>query len=242
MPSCLGIGAPQWVPARTPTVHWGPYAARPWVAHNKPQHDPQHDQKTSLESIVFSETSAVILSSCNHTDIVSVTPIENLTLKDWIYIRRINGLIKLKEKGSIFFGELDMRNRLFQESRARDCQEIVELRRICCEETDRARQIGIDELSLQQERYPTTESQLLTQIQDLQNKVNPCQTQETFTILRQRAALEGPTFPVNPLLFRAAEVCRAAILDCRVIHGIQSVPQETLLEIYLFKKDHPQHP
>ena len=30
-------------------------------------------------------------------------------------------------------GELEMRNRLFQESRARNCQEIEELRRICCE-------------------------------------------------------------------------------------------------------------
>ena len=38
-------------------------------------------------------------------------------------------------------GELGMRNRIFQESRARDCQEIKDLRRICCEETDRARQL-----------------------------------------------------------------------------------------------------
>ena len=34
------------------------------MAHNKLQYDPPHDQKTSLESIVFSETSAAILSSC----------------------------------------------------------------------------------------------------------------------------------------------------------------------------------
>ena len=68
-------------------------------------------------------------------------------------------------------GELEMRNRLFQESRARSCQEIDELRRICCEETDRARQLRIDEMSMQQERDPTTVSQLLTQIHDLQNKV-----------------------------------------------------------------------
>ena len=39
-------------------------------------------------------------------------------------------------------------------------------------ETDRARQLRIDELSLQQERNPTTESRLLTQIQDLQNSAN----------------------------------------------------------------------
>ena len=65
-----------------------------------------------------------------------------------------------------------MRNRLFQENHARDCQEIEELRRICCEEADRARQAIIDELCMHQERNPTTGSQLLTQIQELQNKVN----------------------------------------------------------------------
>ena len=64
------------------------------------------------------------------------------------------------------------KNRLFQESHAINCQEIDELRRICCEESDRARRLRIDEMSLQQERNSTTVSQLLTQIQDLQNKVN----------------------------------------------------------------------
>ena len=62
-------------------------------------------------------------------------------------------------------GELEMRN-------ARNCQEIQELRRICCEETDRARQLRIDELSMQQERNPTIASQLLTQIQELKDNVN----------------------------------------------------------------------
>ena len=50
-------------------------------------------------------------------------------------------------------------------------QTFEELRRTCCEERDRARQARIDELSVHQERNPTTVSQLLTQIQDLQNKV-----------------------------------------------------------------------
>ena len=31
-------------------------------------------------------------------------------------------------------GELELRNSLFQDSQAKDCQEIEELRRICCEE------------------------------------------------------------------------------------------------------------
>ena len=33
-------------------------------------------------------------------------------------------------------------------NQAKDCQEIEELRRICCKETDRARQARIDELSV----------------------------------------------------------------------------------------------
>ena len=53
-------------------------------------------------------------------------------------------------------GELEMKNRHFRENHAKDCQEIEELRRICCEETDRARQARIDELSLHQERNPAT--------------------------------------------------------------------------------------
>ena len=64
------------------------------------------------------------------------------------------------------FGELEMRNRHFRENQATYCQEIEELRRICWEETNRARQTRIDELSMHQERkgiLPTTMSQLLTQ-------------------------------------------------------------------------------
>ena len=58
-------------------------------------------------------------------------------------------------------GEMEMRKRLFQESRARARQEIEELRRIC-----------MNKLSMQQERNPTTVSQLLTHMQDSQNWVN----------------------------------------------------------------------
>ena len=34
------------------------------------------------------------------------------------------------------YGELEMRNRVFRENQAKDCQENEELRRICCEETE----------------------------------------------------------------------------------------------------------
>ena len=67
-----------------------------------------------------------------------------------------------------------MRNRIFQESRARTCQEIwgISENLLQKKKTDRARQARIDELSMHQERNPTTVSQLVNQIQDLQNKVN----------------------------------------------------------------------
>ena len=70
------------------------------------------------------------------------------------------------------YGELEMRNRLFRENQATDCQDNSKLRMICCEETDRESQAGIDELSLHQERNPATVDQLLTQIENSQNKVN----------------------------------------------------------------------
>ena len=65
---------------------------------------------------------------------------------------------------------------------------------------------------MHQERDPVTASQLLTHSQDLQNKKNPCQMRENLTVL----ALEQPTFPVNPLLFRVPGPCLAEILDCRM--------------------------
>ena len=67
---------------------------------------------------------------------------------------------------------LELRNRLFQENHAWDCQEIEEFRRICGEETEQARQARGQELSLKQRRNPATVSQTIAQIQDSQNKVN----------------------------------------------------------------------
>ena len=80
------------------------------------------------------------------------------------------------------FGEVEMRNGLFREHQAKDCRGIEEFVRICCEETDRARQARIDELFMHQEKNPTTVSQLLTQIRDLRNKVNSMP--ETIEFLR----------------------------------------------------------
>ena len=75
---------------------------------------------------------------------------------------------------------MELRYRLFQENHARDCQEIEELRRICCEESNRARQARIDELSLHQEKNPTTVSQLSTQFRIYRTNQIHCQMQENF--------------------------------------------------------------
>ena len=65
------------------------------------------------------------------------------------------------------------RFQLLQASRRadQDCQEIEELRIICCEQTDQARKQDL-KLSMQQQRNPTTESEVMAQTRKLQNKVN----------------------------------------------------------------------
>ena len=60
---------------------------------------------------------------------------DSLNPRGWSSIRRINCLIKLKGK-----------------------RDIEELRRICCVEADRARQLKLDEPSVQQKENPTRES------------------------------------------------------------------------------------
>ena len=100
---------------------------------------------------------------------------------------RIDGQTRLRDKISLY-GQLGFRNKLFRENHAKDCQEIEELRRICREETDRARQARIDELPVRQERNPTTVSQLLAQFRIYRTRRMPWSMQDNFSILKQRAA------------------------------------------------------
>ena len=76
--------------------------------------------------------------------------------------------------------ELDIRNKAIEEDRARDYQDIEELRRICCAEADRARRLKYDELSTQQKENPSTVNQLMVQIQELQDKVNSLNDAKEF--------------------------------------------------------------
>ena len=78
-----------------------------------------------------------------------------------------------------------MRNRPFRENQAKKCQEFEEL----SEETNKARQLRVDELFMHQERNPKTVSQLLSQNSGFtEKKKNLCLMRENFTILTQRAA------------------------------------------------------
>ena len=120
--------------------------------------------------------------------------------KGWSYIRRISGLIKHKEKTIEYVGELGTKNRIYQEHHARDCQETKELRRICCRQADRVRQLRIDELSMQKEESPSTVNQLLSQVRELQDKVNEflewrkrilCSWDTEWNVPRSQSTLEN---------------------------------------------------
>ena len=108
---------------------------------------------------------------------------------------------RLREIKISLYGELELRNGLFQEKHARDCREIEGLGRIGCEEIEQARKAIIEELSLQKRRNPTTVSQMIAQIHDVLNKVNSFSDAREFMILNPGAALERPTFLIKFLRF-----------------------------------------
>ena len=138
---------------------------------------------------------------------------------------RINGLIRLKERRWACVETSKFWIDSVEKTAQKIPQKIGESKRMCCEETHRARQARVDELCMHQERNLATVNELLAQIHDLQNKMR-----HNITILNHGAVLERPTFPVNPPLFRVPEPRLAVFLDCRVIHGTSRVLQETFFE------------
>ena len=85
------------------------------------------------------------------------------SVSEFSYIKQVDGQIRLKETKLACMENWNWENRLFHEDHARGCQEIEELRRICCQETDQARQARIEELFMLQQRNPTTLSQMMAQ-------------------------------------------------------------------------------
>ena len=77
------------------------------------------------------------------------------------------------------YGDLEMRKRLFQKDHARDCQEIEE--EIVAKNRTRARQARIDELSMHQQRNPTTVwVSWWLRFGNYRTKWIPCQTHREF--------------------------------------------------------------
>ena len=72
-----------------------------------------------------------------------------------------------------------------------------------------------EELSMRQKRNRSTVSQILTQIQDLQNKVNSFYDAREFYDPDTASSSGASLVPSQPSSFRAPEKCEAAILDCR---------------------------
>ena len=128
-------------------------------------------------------------------------------------------------------GELGLRKRLFQRNHARECQENEELRRICCEETDQARQARSEEMSMQQQRNLTTVSPMMAKIRDLQNTVNSLSGSSSGAthVPDQTSAILGS---------RTLPRCDSGLPS--EIHRIVRVLWETFLKDHLFKKDYPQ--
>ena len=96
-------------------------------------------------------------------------------------------------------GELELRNRCFQESRARNCQEIVEIRRFCSLDAEKARQSRIEELSKNQERRPSVVDHLMSEIQELQNKGNSLTDDREFNEFERSSSSGASHVPTRPL-------------------------------------------
>ena len=165
-------------------------------------------------------------------------PIENSNLKDWSFIRRINGQIRLKWKKWIIWRIRNEKPNLPRTF----AQEIAKKLRNN-EESVAKKQTEPDSWELM--NYLCNRKGILLLWVSSWLNIHGFAEQSEFldlTILRQRAALEHPTFPANPWIFRVPEVRFAAIRDCRSIHGIPWVLQETFLKAYLLEKDLPQLP
>ena len=131
-----------------------------------------------------------------------------------------------------------MRNRLFQEGRARDCQEIEELRRFCCEEEEKARQSRNDELSLKQERSPSVVTHFMSQIEELQ-KVNSLPYETGFHDPEGSSRSGASYVPSRPLTIpsRIEKSSREPAMPNDTRNAMST--SGNVFEAYLLEKDNP---
>ena len=128
------------------------------------------------------------------------------------------------------FEESMMKRRLYTDSHSKVCFEIEELRRICWEGTKRARQMRTDELYVQKKDEPSTVNQLLSQIQDLQDKVNALKEEKGFYAPETASSSGMSDVPSQLPTIPSPRGMIAAILDSRTTHGTRWVLQEMFLK------------
>ena len=105
------------------------------------------------------------------------------------------------------YGESELKNRIYQESHTRTCQEVDKLRRICREETHRATR-------LKQERDRTIVSVLLSQIWDLQkNQAKYLSEEQECHDPFSPISLEESYVPTKPTYIPSTR--STYCLDCR---------------------------
>ena len=110
---------------------------------------------------------------------------------------------------------------------------------MCFTEAERARQLSIDDFSIQGGESQSTVNQLPVQIK--RQKWMLWTFPENSMILKRQAVLGYPTFPVSLWVFWVLVECSAAILACSSLHGTPLVRQDTFLKIYLLQVNHQQH-
>ena len=131
--------------------------------------------------------------------------------------KSVGCLCSKRQKENIrLFGELNMKNRIYQEHHATDCQEIQESRRICCKQADRVRQFRIYELSMYQIVNPSSVNQCILWIELKKHNLETASSSRMSHVPSQLSRIPSPR-----------EECVAAILVCGTTHGTRSVLQET---------------
>ena len=165
---------------------------------------------------------------------------DSVNPREWNSIRRIKWLIRLKGKISSCVKNQIWETELFRKI----AQQIVKKLRNY-EGFVVRKLIELDRDNLMNSlcrKNPSTVRQLVNLIHELHDKVNALNDAKEFfwswnceqlwIILRSQSSLRE---------FRVLEEWLAAILTCRMRHGIRLVLQQTFLKVYLLKVNHPQH-
>ena len=108
---------------------------------------------------------------------------ESLNPRDNNCVKQVNGQIMLNEKEINLCGELERKNRLHQESHARSCQEIEELKRRCYKEENEVTQQKLNGSSMQHCRESRTVTLFRDRVRNYKKNWTSSKTRRNFMIL-----------------------------------------------------------